>query len=237
MANRRDARAARVRTTRVARRPQPQPGLSRETRRLLLIGIPIVLGLLAIVVVTNLRRQEESATAAQQATLIREDSPTLGAANAPVTIVEFLDPECEACRAAHPIVKRLLQEYDGQVKLVVRYFPLHKNSVLAAQATEAAGEQSKYWEMQELLFTNQQQWGEKQTPQTALFIEYARTLGLNVDQFTTTLNSGKYASKVDRDLQDARAAGATGTPTFFVNGRQVRQLDYAGLKAAIDDAR
>lgn len=237
MASRREARAARVRTTRVARRPQAQPTFSREAKRLLLIGVPVVLVLLAIVVATNLRRQADGATAAQQGSLIREDSPTLGAANAPVTIVEFLDPECEACRATHPIINRLMREYDGQVKLVVRYFPLHKNSVLAAQATEAAGEQGKYWEMQELIFNNQPQWGEKQTPQTALFIEYARTLGLNVDQFTATLTSGKYASKVERDRQDAQAIGATGTPTIFVNGRQVRQLDYAGLKAAIDAAR
>lgn len=234
MSSRREVRATRVRTTRVARRPQAKPAFSREAKRLLLIGVPVVLVLLAVVVATNLRRQGDGAATAQQATLIREDSPTLGAANAPITIVEFLDPECESCRAVYPIIKRLMQEYDGQVKLVVRYFPLHRNSVLAAQATEAAGEQGKYWEMQELLFNNQPQWGEKQTPQTALFIEYARTLGLNVEQFTATLNSGKYASKIERDRQDAQAVGATGTPTIFVNGRQVRQLDYASLKAAID---
>jgi protein-disulfide isomerase len=225
--------------TGVARRATPpKPALSREARLLLLIGIPVLLvaGVLFAVARAGDTNTADP-TAAQQGLLVREDSPILGAPGAPVTIVEFLDPECESCRAVHPIMKRLLQEYDGQVRLVVRYLPLHKNSVLAAQATEAAGEQGKYWEMQDLLFANQPQWGEKGTPQSALFTEYARTLGLDVAQFTATVESGKYAAKVERDRQDALALGATGTPTIFINGRQVRELSYAGLKAAIDAAR
>ena len=218
------------------RQPQPKPLLSREARILLLIGLPVVL-LFAVLVARNTGGDEAPAVPAeQQSRLIREDSPTQGPADAPVTLVEFLDPECESCRAAAPIVKQILQEYNGRVRLVVRYFPLHNNSVLAATATEAAGEQGKYWEMHDLLFTNQSQWGEKNTPQTALFIDYARTLGLNVEQFTAVLQSTKYAAKIERDGQDARALGAQGTPTFFVNGQQVQGISYASLKEAIDRA-
>jgi protein-disulfide isomerase len=74
-------------------------------------------------------------------TLVRPDSPTLGSSDAPVTLVEFLDPECESCAAFAPIVKKILQDYDGKVRLVVRYMPLHHNSLRAAALTEAAGEQ------------------------------------------------------------------------------------------------
>jgi len=156
--------------------------------------------------------------------LIRDDSPTIGAADAKVTIVEFLDPECESCRAAFPMVKEILNTYGEDVRLVVRYFPLHNNSVLAAQATEAAGEQGKYWEMQELLFQNQSIWGEQQTPQTALFIQYATELGLDVAAFTDAFNSTKYADKIQRDQQDGQALGVSGTPTFFVNGQKVQNI-------------
>lgn len=218
------------------RRPQPGPLLGREARILLLIGLPVVL-LFAVLAARNSGGGAAPAVSAeQQRLLIREDSPALGAAGAPVTIVEFLDPECESCRAAAPFVKQLLREYDGRVRLVVRYFPLHSNSVLAATATEAAGEQGKYWEMQDLLFTNQPQWGEQSTPQSALFIEYARSLGLNVEQFTAVLQGTKYAAKIERDRQDARALGARGTPTIFINGRQVQDISYASLKAEIDRA-
>ena len=100
-------------------------------------------------------------------TLVRPDSPVLGAANAKVTIVEFLDPECESCAAFSPAVKKILQEYDGRVRLVVRYMPFHPNSLRAAAWTEAAGEQGKYWQMQELLFQRQSEWGEKHGPATS----------------------------------------------------------------------
>jgi protein-disulfide isomerase len=153
-----------------------------------------------------------------------------------VTIVEFLDPECESCRAAFPVVKELLDEYPDDVRLVVRYFPLHGNSVLAAQATEAAGEQGKYAEMQATLFERQPEWGEKQESQEDLFVEYARELGLDIDEFTAALDNPEYREKVERDRADGVALGVTGTPTFFVNGQWIPQPSYNALKSAIDEA-
>lgn len=225
-----------IKAKRVGSPQRPQPLLGREAKILLLIGLPILLLFVVLAARTAGGDEAPALSTEQQRLLIREDSPVRGAAGAAVTIVEFLDPECESCRAAAPVVKRLLGEYDGRVRLVVRYFPLHNNSVLAATATEAAGEQGKYWEMQELLFANQPQWGEQSTPQSALFIEYARSLGLDVEQFTAVLQGTKYAAKIERDRQDARALGARGTPTFFVNGRQVQDISYASLKGAIDEA-
>jgi len=165
---------------------------------------------------------------------MRSDSVTLGAADAPVTVVEFLDPECEACRAAFPFVKQLLEQYEGRIRLVVRYFPLHNNSVLAAKATEAAGAQGKYREMQEMLFTRQPEWGEQQTPQTDIFIRYATELGLNIEQFTADLENPDYLTKIERDRADGEALGVTGTPTFFINGRKVEELSANSIIAMIE---
>lgn len=168
--------------------------------------------------------------------LERPDSPTRGPADAPVTLVEFLDPECEACRAAYPWVEALLEEYQGQIRLVVRYFPLHGNSALAAVATEAAGQQGRYWEMQELLFARQPEWGESQQPELEAFVRYAGELGLDVERFDSDIRDPRLLAKVERDLQDARAVGAAGTPTFFVNGQLVEEFSESALRSAVEDA-
>lgn len=176
-------------------------------------------------------------------TLVRSDSPTLGAADAPVTIVEFLDPECESCATFSPVVKKILAQYDGKVRLVIRYMPLHPNSMRAATLTEAAGEQGKYWQMQELLFQKQPEWGERHGPPTAapkpdvkaLFDKYAMELGLDLGKVTSAFNENRFQSKLERDRRDGQSLGVRQTPTFFVNGRKLARLSESELKALIED--
>lgn len=167
--------------------------------------------------------------------LVRPDSPTIGPANAPVTLVEFFDPECESCRAFNPVIKKALKDYEGKIRLVVRYMPNHSNSMLAAQVLEAAGEQGKFWQMQELLLQKQQEWGEKREPQTELFRKYATEIGMNVGQMDAAISLGGYTPKIERDRADGQAIGATRTPTIFVNGRVLGTLDERQLRSLIDD--
>jgi protein-disulfide isomerase len=180
--------------------------------------------------------------------LVRPDSPALGPADAPVTLVEFMDPECESCGAFHPTLKRILRDYDGKVRLVVRYMPFHPNSVPAATLTEAAGEQGKYWEMQELLFRRQPEWGEihghgghaaapaaRREPPAVLFERYAADLGLDVGRVRAAIAENRYASKVERDKRDGQSLGVTKTPTFFVNGRQLARFSQQDLRALIEE--
>ena len=110
----------------------------------------------------------------------------------------------------------------------------HSNSVLAASATEAAGEQGKYWEMQELLFSRQPEWGEKKEPQKALMVKYAQELGLDSERFTASLSNMMYLQKFERDNQDGTSLGVTGTPTFFINGKKLETLSYEDMKIQID---
>lgn len=204
-------------------------------------GAPTDSGEAPAAAASAVRSDDEGSTNTAEATaeserLVREDSPVLGPADAPVTIVEFLDPECEYCRAAFPVVKTLLDEYPEEIRLVVRYLPLHGNSLLAVQATEAAGEQGKYAEMQELLFERQPEWGEKDESQEELFVEYARELGLDIDRFTAAMENPNYREKAERDQADGAALGVRGTPTFFVDGKWISEPSYKALKAAIDEA-
>jgi protein-disulfide isomerase len=175
-------------------------------------------------------------------TLIRPDSPTLGAADAKITLVEFLDPECESCAAFAPTIKKILKDYEGKIRLVVRYMPLHPNSLSAATFIEAAGEQGKYWEAQEILFQKQPEWGTKHGPQqgapadiNALFKKYAGELGLDMKKMDAAFAENRYKSKIDRDLKDGQTLGVRQTPTFFVNGRKLAQFGETYLRALIDE--
>jgi len=212
-----------------------------------------ILGAIAVVVIiaaivganyyrNSIQSERKPTATTANSSLIREDSPTLGATDAPVTIVEFLDPECESCRAFNPTVKKILKEYDGKVRLVVRYMPLHPNSVSAATFTEAAGEQGKYWQAQEMLFQKQPEWGTKHGPQAgapadinALFKKYAAELELDASKMDSAFAENRYAAKLERDKKDGQSLGVRQTPTFFVNGRKLARLGEADLKSLIDE--
>ena len=223
--------------------------MRKEIKILAVIGVLVVV---AAVVGANYYREskqgERRPTAAADNRLVRPDSPTLGPADAPVTVVEFVDPECESCGAFHPTLKRILRDYDGKVRLVVRYMPFHPNSRLAASYTEAAGEQGKYWEMQEMLFRRQSEWGEihghgpqvaaaaaRREPAPVLFERYAAELGLDVAKVRAAVAENRYAAKVERDMRDGQSLGVSKTPTFFVNGRMLMRFGEAPLRSLIEE--
>jgi protein-disulfide isomerase len=213
-------------------------------REVLVVGAIAAIAVAALVIGTRAYRsaqeREQQAAAAQAPALdltllVRPDSPSKGPRDAPVTIVEFLDPECEACRAMYPMVERVLDESDGKVRLVVRYMPFHANSALAASALEAAGEQGRYWDMLETLFLHQPVWGSHHAPRPDLIPEYARQIGLDMDAFLPSFEGIKHRAKIERDRADGEKLGVRGTPSFFVNGRPLEQLGYAPLKALVDE--
>lgn len=185
-------------------------------------------------------RKPESAPAAD---LIRADSYSLGPANAKVTIVEFLDPECESCASFAPTVKKMASDPAGSVRLMIRYMPLHPNSVPAANFLEAAGEQGKYWQALEMLFSKQGDWGEKHgAPSTApkpdipkLFESYAKDLGIDAERVNSAIRDNKAAAKLDRDRKDGMNLGVRQTPTIFVNGRKLARLSESDLSSLIDE--
>lgn len=166
--------------------------------------------------------------------LVREDSPTLGSRDSSVTIVEFLDPECESCKAFFPVMKDVLKKYEGKVYFVVRYMAFHKSSQMAVAATEAAGLQGKYWQMQEYLFSTTDEWSHQPTPNRAYFIKYAVELGLDLTSFERDLDDNRWITKVNRDMADGQTLGVRGTPTIFINGVRLESLNQASLESAIE---
>jgi protein-disulfide isomerase len=159
-----------------------------------------------------------------------DDQPAQGNPKAVVTIVEFTDFECPSCAKQHPVLERIVSEFKDQVRLVVRDFPLsqHANARQAAEAAEAAREQGKYWEYVAVLFRNQSALGVEKLRQ------YATDLGLDRAKFDASLDSGKFAEKIQRDVFDGRKLGISGTPTLYINGKRIADNSYESMKSAIE---
>ncbi len=152
------------------------------------------------------------------------DEHVKGNKDAPVTLIEYLDFECEACGAYYPLIKQFSEEFKNDVRFVSRYFPLpgHKNGMQAALAVEAANRQGKYWEMYSTLFENQSSWGEKQSADPTIFEGYAKQIGLNLEQFKKDVVSPEVKSRVELDKSSGEKLGVTGTPSFFLNGEKLQ---------------
>lgn len=211
--------------------------MKKELRNLFLIGgLIAAVGVIGVVIYRQSAGNPPAPTSAQQQDslekLVRPDSPSLGPADAKVTVVEFFDPECESCAVVAPKVKALVKDFP-QARFVFRYMPIHNNAKLAAAYLEAAGEQGKYWEMMDLMMARQSEWGEihgpgpkpVRPPVNVVFEKFGEELGMNVDQLRSAANDPKHTAKAERDLKDGRSLGIRQTPTFFVNGRQMMKFD------------
>jgi protein-disulfide isomerase len=168
-----------------------------------------------------------------------EPPNSAGMPNASVTVEEYADFQCPVCASTHPTINEIKSLYGGRIRFIFRNYPLqipaHDKAYDAAVAAEAAGTQGKFWEMQNLLFTNQAVW-EKSPAYKQLWSEYAQKIGLDVTRFQNDMAGIGAKSRVDEDLKRGRALNVNSTPTIFVNGVSVEAKDFTvgGLKAIID---
>lgn len=165
--------------------------------------------------------------------LIRAHSPIYGNPAAKVTIVEFFDPSCEACRAFYPVVKGIVNASFSQVRLVVRYAPLHKGSDTAVKILEAARQQGKYWEALEKALAAQPEWAAHNNPQPEMIWELIGGLGLDIAKAKAAANSPEIAQLLRQDVADMQALKVDRTPGFFVNGTPLREFGETQLKALV----
>lgn len=161
-----------------------------------------------------------------------DDDPSKGDVNAPVTVVMFTDFQCSACAATHPLLRELLKPYGNRVRLVIRDFPLqmHPESVIAAEAANAANAQGKFWEYIELLYTHQD------ALKPAQLQQYATQVGLNRPKFDLAMARGAFRNEILHDMSDGNKYGVSSTPGIFINGRRVSDLRPEGLQRALDRA-
>jgi protein-disulfide isomerase len=160
-------------------------------------------------------------------TIAVDGAPVKGPADARITLVEFSDFECPFCSAAEKQVDIVMAAYPKDVKLIYKQFPLsmHPHAQMAAEASLAAGNQGKFWEMYDVLFKNYRHLSSDN------IMIWAKDLGLDMNKFKADLVSGKYKAVVAKDLADGEAAGVYGTPSFYINGKQYNgEVTLAALK-------
>ena len=188
-------------------------------------------------VVQSTSQPEDSQSAKSDmssAAFIRPHSPRIGNSLARVTVVEWLDPECESCRAMHPAVKRIMAEYGDRVLFVVRYMPYHAGSMFAASALEEARELGKFEEALSVLFEKQPEWGDHHTPRPELIPTYLVKLGIPLESLNKEKLIAKHGDKIRLDQKDGEQVGVKGTPSFFVNEKPLQGLGDKELRAAIN---
>ena len=171
--------------------------------------------------------------------VVRESSHVLddGGPDA-VTVVEFLDFECEACGAFYPIVEDLRTQFAGEITYVVRYFPLpgHFNSKNAAIAAEAAAGQDRFEDMYRRLFATQPDWAEAKTSRADVFRGYATELGLDMAAYDKAVADPATITRVEQDLNDGQNLGVNSTPTFFLDGKRLELQKQNDLENAVASA-
>ncbi len=204
--------------------------------------VTLVLLLVAFVIgwVAMIAQQESKAgqqlSAAKTEALGRLQSPMLGRLDAPVVIVEFLDPACGTCAAFYPLVKEIMAANPGKIRLVVRYAPFHKGADKVVAALEATRKQGKYWQALEALLASQEAWAPNHTAQVDLIWKQWGGLGLDLDRVRADMLSPDIAKAIAQDIEDARTLEVKATPEYFVNGRGMPSFGEAQLRKLIADA-
>lgn len=175
-----------------------------------------------------------TASSDQPEALIRPYSPILGPEDAPVTIVEFFDPACEACRAFYPVVKDMMAEHGDALRVAIRYTPFHgETSVEAIRVLEAARMQGVFEPVMEALLREQPQWAAHGAPDPDLLLEIAAAAGLDADAARTQMLAPDVVAVLNQDSADVEAMGVRQTPTFFVNGQALDPFGEAELRALV----
>jgi thiol-disulfide isomerase/thioredoxin len=177
-------------------------------------------------------RERAKFVSAPQHVFAFEETPIMGNEHAPITIVEFAEFECPYCAAMGPLLKKLVEESNGTVRLLFKHFPLkrHAGSVLASKAAQAAYRQGKFWDMYELLFKNMK------NQDMEHFLKWAGELGLDLEKFKRDMEDPKLLQIIERDTIEGVRANLQATPTLFIDGRlyHLRHDEYF-LRDVIDE--
>lgn len=179
--------------------------------------------------------QVAEATSQNRAALVRAHAPALGAAAAPVHIVEFFDPACETCRAFYPLVKDMLAAHPGKIRLSLRYAPFHPGSEDVVKLLEASRKQDKYWETLEALLANQSGWTRHHAAEVELAWQFLGNIGLDLDRLRTDMAAADIARLMRQDLDDAKTLNVSKTPEYFVNGRPLPAFGEDYLRSLVNE--
>ncbi|NLC27978.1 MAG: thioredoxin domain-containing protein, partial [Campylobacteraceae bacterium] len=163
-------------------------------------------------------------------------SPNLGSKSAKVVLVEFFDPACETCAQFAPLVKKLVEKHNPNLRLVLRYATFHENSHAVVKMLEATRAQGKYWEALEAVLAYQHTWTVNHVAYPSRVWSILEHAGVDVEALKVQMKNPDIEANIAKDIEDAKASGATKTPSFFVNGKPLEQFGYEPLIKLIESA-
>ena len=163
----------------------------------------------------------------------RDHSQTLGADDAKVYLVEFMDPACETCAAFSPLVKKIMAANPGKIKLVLRYAPLHEGADYFVKILEAAKKQGKYWETLDIMYKTQRYWASHHNPQPQRVWQFLPMAGLDIEQIKKDMNEPAIAKLLEQDIADSKTLNVRKTPGFFVNGKPLQTFGIKQLQQLV----
>lgn len=210
--------------------------MSKQFVAILVIIIVGLFGLFAFVSKSDKSNENNSSNSTSSG----PSNHVVGAGNKKVTLTEYGDFECPACKAYYPLVKQVKETYGDDITFQFRHFPLvqiHPNALLASRAVEAAGKQGKFFEMHDLMYENQDAWKTQPTVNT-VFESFAERLGLNMIQYKADVTAESTAATINADIKEGQKVGANSTPTFVINGKKINEnpKSFEEFKKLIDEA-
>jgi protein-disulfide isomerase len=212
----------------------PQVSSARRTWIVVAAVAALVLAVVAGSLLTK-REKSPAGPGAEQAALASTQSPMLGDAAAKVHIVEFIDPACETCALFFPLVKQVIAQNPGRIRLSIRHVAFHDGSDYVVRLLEASRKQDKYWQTLDALLASQAQWTANHTVQPERVGQAITAVGLNVEQLMTDMNSPDVAARIRQDANDAVTMKVTATPEYFVNGRPLPSFGEQQLLTLIGE--
>ncbi len=209
-----------------------------KQKTMFIVALAVLLVVFVAGTLVYTAKQENPAGAMSEAAVTalgRLHAPMLGPMEAPVVIVEFLDPACGTCAAFYPRLKQIMAANPGKIRLKVRYAPFHTGSDKVVAALEASRKQDKFWPALEALLASQDAWAPNHTPQIELALQQLGGLGLDMDRLRADMMAPEVARVIAQDVADARTLNVTKTPEYFVNGRPLPSFGFEQLTALINE--
>ena len=211
--------------------------MNRKTLFISVAGILVLAFVMATLIYQNHKATLQGSTGSKnQGVVERQGAPVKGPADARVTIVEFFDPACGTCADFYPLVKQLIEQYPGKVRVMVRYAPLHTGSDQVVKMLEAAHLQGRFWPALELLFKNQQRWVVNHVSQPMRARGLLNGLALDHKKLDADMNQSDVVLAIQQDVEDGQTLKVQATPEFFVNGRPLPSFGFKQLSQLVQEA-
>ena len=211
--------------------------MNRKTLFISVAGIFALAFVMATLIYQNHKATLQGSSGSKNQSVVeRQGAPVKGPADARVTIVEFFDPACGTCADFYPLVKQLIEQYPGKVRVMVRYAPLHTGSDQVVKMLEAAHLQGRFWPALELLFKNQQRWVVNHVSQPMRARGLLNGLALDHKKLDADMNQSDVVLAIQQDVEDGQTLKVQATPEFFVNGRPLPSFGFKQLSQLVQEA-